>query len=143
MSFLLKEKERSSSRFAALHCWCYRIALRKINFACVLRHLPLLTLPFSAPGRGRTRPSRAFVALTNSNIPIQQKKKADIMSAFFFVKGQRKGYKILMGSFCKTGSLVNIHRYQDLYYPNQRLASYTNPYFVLSFRKRFGMEIND
>ncbi len=64
-------------------------------------------------------------------------------SCYFFVKGLRKGYKILMGSFCKMGSLVNIHRYKDLYYPNQRLSSYTNPYFVLSFRKRFGMEIND
>ena len=79
----LAEKERSSSRSAASHCCRYRLVLRL--FARTLRRLPLLTLPFSATGGGRVRPSRGR---SISNLfPNRQQKKHTIGVLFFGGEG--------------------------------------------------------
>ena len=70
----LAEKERFCLAVlgTALHCWRYRIILRKRGFACILRRLPLLSAPLIAH-RARSRTSLSRLGAFE-NLSPQRKK---------------------------------------------------------------------
>lgn len=73
----------------ALHCWCYRITIRKRYFTCVLRHLPLLSTPsLSLPASGRARPSRATRRSYEFKYPNSNKKRKQTQGLLSFFGGE-------------------------------------------------------
>jgi len=84
MLFSGGEGERSC-RYAATHCWRYRIILRKKDFARILRRLPLARLPLSRTASGRLTPSLAGTR-RSVQIFLRQKEKQPDWVAFLFGK---------------------------------------------------------
>ena len=86
----LAEKERFCLAVlgTALHCWRYRIILRKRGFACILRRLPLLSAPLIAH-RARSRTSLSRLRRARQISLRQRKNKTTRLGGFIFWRRRR------------------------------------------------------